>query len=151
MASQQLNQGNYWSAAAYEGCATADTAIAVIPFGLAARSAQVVARAGTGLLGTAADEAVSTGRALVPYYPAANGFLGDATQTTLEAGQTIDRYGGSAISRFFSPAGTPAAMRALPPGVADQTLRSFEVLQPFSVELGIRCARIRTIRARNPI
>ncbi len=102
---------------------------AVSLLGIAAEGtggAAAVARAGT------AAEAASTGRALVPYYPANGGFLGEATQTTLQTGQTIDRYGGGAISRFFSPAGTPAAMRALPPGVVNQPLRSFEVLQPFS-------------------
>jgi hypothetical protein len=57
MASQQLNQGNYWSAAAYEVLATADVAAAVIPFGLAARGTQVAVRAGTSLLETAAESA----------------------------------------------------------------------------------------------
>lgn len=48
-------------------------------------------------------------------------------------GTLIDRYGGSGFSRFFSPAGTPAAARALPPGTASQSLRTFEVLKPFEV------------------
>lgn len=39
-------------------------------------------------------------------------------------------------SRFFSPPGTPAAARALPPEVAGQSLRSFQVLKPFEVQSG---------------
>jgi RHS repeat-associated protein len=86
--------------------------------------------------GVVARGAAAESRALAPYFPTANGFIGATSQTTLQAGQVIDRYGGSAASRFFSPAGTPAAARALPPGTAAQGLRSFEVLKPFGVEAG---------------
>jgi hypothetical protein len=44
--------------------------------------------------------------------------------------------GGSKFSQFFSPAGTPAAARALPADTAGQALRTFEVLKPLSVEAG---------------
>ena len=89
------------------------------------------------LAGTPAAQGVEgTGTALTSYFPANNGFLGASSETTLEAGQTIDRYGGSAYSQFFSPQGVPAEMRALPPGVAEQGLRTFQVTQPFSVESG---------------
>jgi Tuberculosis necrotizing toxin len=37
---------------------------------------------------------------------------------------------------FFSPPGTPASARALPPGVADQQLRTFQVMKPFEVHFG---------------
>jgi hypothetical protein len=51
-------------------------------------------------------------------------------------GEIIDRYGGSAFSRFFSPSGMAEGARALPPGSAGQTLRSFKVMKPFEVEAG---------------
>ncbi len=59
-------------------------------------------------------------------------------QTTagLVRGQFIDRYGGSDVSRFFSPAGTPAAARSLPPTTLSLPLRTFEVMKPFEVEAG---------------
>lgn len=80
--------------------------------------------------------AEETGTALTTYFPTNNGFLGATSETRLESGQVIDRYGGSEFSRFFSPQGVPDEMRALPPGVADQGLRTFQVMQPFSVESG---------------
>jgi len=83
----------------------------------------------------AANAAGAAERALVPYFPAGNGLLGATSQTMLRQGQVIDRVGGSAISRFFSPAGTPLAARALPPGTSGP-LQAFEVLKPFSVESG---------------
>lgn len=70
------------------------------------------------------------------FYPANNGFAGATERTFLMPGQTIDRYGGSGYSRFFSPAGTAEAARALPPGTAGQSLRSFEVMKPFEVQSG---------------
>jgi len=80
--------------------------------------------------------AKSTTSAIKPYYPANQGFLGETSREFLYAGQRIDRYGGTASSRFFSPAGTPAGARSLPPGTASQPLRSFEVVKPFEVESG---------------
>jgi len=78
----------------------------------------------------------STSKELTTFFPHNNGFLGSPTKATLQPGQTIDRFGGSDVSRFFSPTGTPAAMRALPPGTAQQPLRTFEVLKPIGVESG---------------
>jgi hypothetical protein len=75
-------------------------------------------------------------RALTTYYPAANGFLGATSQGMLSVGTTVDRYGGTPLSRFFSPAGTPLAARSLPPDIAMQSLRSFKVVKPFTVETG---------------
>jgi hypothetical protein len=80
--------------------------------------------------------AKSTSKALTTYFPPNNGFLGSTAKTTLKPGQTIDRFGGSDVSRFFSPTGTSRAMRSLPPGTASQPLRSFEVLKPIGVESG---------------
>jgi hypothetical protein len=80
--------------------------------------------------------AKSAPTAIKPYYPANQGFLGETSREFLYAGQRIDRYGGTASSRFFSPAGTPATARSLPPGTASQSLRSFEVVKPFEVESG---------------
>jgi hypothetical protein len=42
-------------------------------------------------------------------------FLGPTSREFLYEGTMIDRFGGTDYSRFFSPAGTPAAGRALPP------------------------------------
>jgi Tuberculosis necrotizing toxin len=76
------------------------------------------------------------GTALQKLYPEANGFLGATRSEFLYAGTRIDRYGGTGASRFFSPAGTPVAARALPPGVTSQALRTFEVVKPFEVQAG---------------
>ena len=83
----------------------------------------------------AAEAELATGRAIVPFYPPENGFLRSTTTRLLQQGEVIDRVGGSEISRFFSPSGTPLAARALPPGTSGP-LRSFEVLKPFPVESG---------------
>jgi hypothetical protein len=86
--------------------------------------------------GLLAAEGLVESTALTTYYPAANGFLGATSETALEVGTVIDRYGGSEYSRFFSPAGTPLAARSLPPQTAAMGLRSLEVLSPFTVESG---------------
>jgi RHS repeat-associated protein len=77
-----------------------------------------------------------SGTAVSQFYPANNGFLGETMRRFLYSGERIDRYGGSEFSRFFSPEGTPAGARALPPGTAGQPLRTFEVVKPFEVEAG---------------
>ena len=74
--------------------------------------------------------------AIQPYFPANNGFLGATERQFLMPGQVIDRYGGTASSRFFSPAGTSEAARALPAGSAGQPIRTFEVMKPFEVDAG---------------
>lgn len=76
------------------------------------------------------------GREVEPWYPTSNGFLGQTEEVFLQPGQMIDRYGGSGFSKFFSPQGVPAEMRALPPSAANQPLRTFEVLKPFPVQSG---------------
>jgi hypothetical protein len=63
--------------------------------------------------------------ALTKFYPENAGFAGATEQTFLMPGQTIDRYGGSGYSRFFSPQGTADWARSLPPGTAGQPLRTF--------------------------
>jgi len=83
-----------------------------------------------------AAKTTPTSTAIVPYYPPANGFAGATTRQFLMPGQTIDRFGGSGASRFFSPTGTSEAARALPPGTAGQPLRTFEVVKPFEVDSG---------------
>ena len=88
-----------------------------------------------GELGSGLEDLVGT--ALQSFYPTNSGFLGEATRDYLYPGQQIDRYGGSDYSQFFSPVGTPAEARSLPPGVDDLPLRTFEVLKPFEVESGI--------------
>jgi hypothetical protein len=74
--------------------------------------------------------------AVQPYFPVNNGFLGATERHFLMPGQVITRYGGTASSRFFSPAGTSAAARALPAGSAGQPMRTFEVMKPFEVDAG---------------
>ena len=74
--------------------------------------------------------------AVQSYYPPNQGFLSETTREFLYKGHRFDRYGGSDISRFFSPANTPPVARSLPPGTASQPLRSFEVMKPFEVESG---------------
>jgi RHS repeat-associated protein len=89
-----------------------------------------------GELALASQAAASTGRALVPYYPSANGFIGPTSQVTLKRGALIDRFGGSPYSQFFSPVGTPMQARSLPSLTATQPLRTFEVMAPIQVEAG---------------
>jgi Tuberculosis necrotizing toxin len=85
----------------------------------------------------AGEIAGKTITAIRPYFPVNNGFLGATEKQFLMPGQTIDRFGGSVYSRFFSPSGTSEAARALPAGSAGQPLRSFEVMKPFPVDVGI--------------
>ena len=89
--------------------------------------------------GATAEEAVaaeSEVTALTKFYPDNAGFADATERTFLMPGQTIDRYGGSGYSRFFSPQGTPAWARSLPPGTAAQPLRTFKVVKPFEVQSG---------------
>jgi RHS repeat-associated protein len=74
--------------------------------------------------------------ALTKFYPENAGFAGATERTFLMPGQTIDRYGGSRVSRFFSPQGTADWARSLPPGTTGQPLRTFEVVKPFEVQSG---------------
>lgn len=74
--------------------------------------------------------------ALSRFYPEHAGFAGAVSRRFLMPGQTIDRYGGSGYSRFFSPQGTPSWARSLPPGTAAQPLRTFRVVKPFEVQSG---------------
>lgn len=97
------------------------------------RAAGIATIVGGGLSGAAAKTETM---ALQRFYPVNNGFAGATERTFLMPGQAIDRYGGSGYSRFFSPAGTAEAARALPPGTAGQSLRSFEVMKPFEVQSG---------------
>ncbi|WP_344609651.1 TNT domain-containing protein [Sporichthya brevicatena] len=80
--------------------------------------------------------AKTVGSEVETWYPTGNGFLGQTEEVFLQPGQVIDRYGGSGLSKFFSPQGVPPEMRALPPGTASQALRTFEVLKPFPVQAG---------------
>jgi len=69
-------------------------------------------------------------------FPPNEGFLGEITVLMLQPGQKIDRYGGTPVSRFFSPQGTPLEARSLPPETAKQILRTFEVVKEFEVNAG---------------
>jgi RHS repeat-associated protein len=110
------------------GALAAETALCLAP--------ELRAASGGVRLGSRFFATKSTSKELTTFFPPNNGFIGSTTKTTLQPGQTIDRFGGSDVSRFFSPADTPPAMRALPPGTAQLPLRTFEVLKPISVESG---------------
>ncbi|MCS6973595.1 MAG: TNT domain-containing protein [Cyclobacteriaceae bacterium] len=73
--------------------------------------------------------------ALTKFYPANNGFLGATERTFLMPGEQISRYG-SGAGKFFSPAGTPLPMRALPPGANTNIFNTYKVLKPFEVQAG---------------
>ena len=102
---------------------------------LAVCASQFVAFAAIGQSTLAAKSTATT--SVAPFYPPKQGFTGETTSRFLYTGERIDRYGGSASSRFLSPASTPLEARALPPGTAALPLRSFEVVKPFQVESGI--------------
>lgn len=124
--------GNYFTSGLLFVGALADAWMGLVTGGESSALLNTMRRTVFGVRGL-----LTTGsRALTPYFPAANGFLGPSLQTTLKAGTLIDRYGGTAASRFFSPAGTPLGARALPPGTAAQGLRSFEVIKALEVEAG---------------
>jgi hypothetical protein len=118
-----------------------------VAIGALKKTAQAEATGADGLMALSAvkaEKAATSGvvavkgnsAAIKPFYPPNNGFLGETSRHFLPVGDRIDRYGGSGFSRFFSPAGTPAGARALPPGSAGQPLRTFEVVKPFEVEAG---------------
>jgi hypothetical protein len=90
---------------------------------------------GVARVAAAAEGAEATSTAIAKYWPPNNGVLGEAVQTTLQPGTVIDRFGALG-GRFASPAGTPFAMRALPPGAASAPYNMFRVLQPFEVNAG---------------
>ena len=74
-------------------------------------------------------------KALTKFYPSNNGFLGAAERQFLMPGQQLSRFGGNS-GKFFSPAGTPLSMRALPPGANTSIHNTFKVLKPFEVQAG---------------
>ena len=74
-------------------------------------------------------------KALQTYYPPNSGFLKDPVNTTLNPGTTIDRYGLSS-GRYASPTGTPAEMRALPPGTMEKPYSVYEVMKPVDTLSG---------------
>jgi RHS repeat-associated protein len=87
-------------------------------------------------LGLSCKQDGSKTTSIKKFYPDDEGFLGILEHKFLKPGEKIDRFGGSDYSRFFSPQGTPKQARALPPGTADQTLRTFQVAKPFEVKSG---------------
>jgi RHS repeat-associated protein len=132
-ASNVTRQGLNWATG--KQCGFSVTSLA-LETGAGALGGAIAKGAGKLVSGAAARGATGVGTAIVRYFPPNNGFLGSAAKSVLQVGQRIDRYGGSAVSRFFSPAGTPLAARSLPPETAAQALRSFEVLKPLEVEAG---------------
>jgi RHS repeat-associated protein len=74
-------------------------------------------------------------QALVPYYPPNQGFVEAPAQATLVPGTVVDRYGGTGGS-FLSPQGTPVGARSLPFGAENNTLNTYQVMQPINVNAG---------------
>ena len=73
---------------------------------------------------------VKSSTALKTYWPPNDGFLGEASPKTFQAGEMFDRYGYSG-GTFGAPVGTPAEMRALEPGTLSKPYNVYKVLQPF--------------------
>ncbi|HKI02567.1 MAG TPA: glycohydrolase toxin TNT-related protein [Thermoanaerobaculia bacterium] len=73
-----------------------------------------------------------------PYWPPNRGFEGDPSETTLQPGTLIDRYGGfmkdgqfQDKGTFVAPEDTPFEQRALPQETAQKTYSVYEVLKPI--------------------
>jgi len=73
--------------------------------------------------------------ALQTYYPPNSGFLKDPIKTTLNPGTKIDRYGYPS-GYYTSPVGTPAEMRALPPGTLEKPYTVYEIVKPVDTLSG---------------
>jgi hypothetical protein len=71
-----------------------------------------------------------------PIYPPNNGFDGTPTNTTLQPGTKIDRYGGNPDGKFFSDPGTPFSNRAMPGSTPPSQYAVYEVLKPLNVQSG---------------
>jgi RHS repeat-associated protein len=137
-----VHAGNYGMAAGWFATMLVQQYVGVVTAG---RSTQAQASARAVRAAMAERQAIvsatsSTAKtriaSLTGFYPGNAGFVGPTKQVFLMPGQIIDRYGGGSYSRFFSPPGTPNWARALPPGTASQSLRSFEVVKPFEVQSG---------------
>jgi hypothetical protein len=136
------------AALAVSGVGTAATVAAGSPAGQATASglAAVVDLAATGGASPAGAVAAKTERAVaaatgeeraagVSFYPPNRGFAEGSGPSSLIPGAKVDRYGGTGGS-FVSPAGTPAAARSLPPGVASRPLNTYEVVKPIEGTAG---------------
>lgn len=77
----------------------------------------------------------SSGSAASIKWPPNYGFKGTPVQKTLPAGTRVDRYGYEG-GRFVSPAGTPYAARALPPGSDKKPFNTYVTTRPVSVKAG---------------
>ena len=86
-------------------------------------------------LGLAGCKGDVPSKALVPYWPPDDGFVGRHQPEWRESGELLNRYGGSG-GRFASPAGTPYPMRSLPPGSDARPLHTYRVNRTFQTESG---------------
>lgn len=78
---------------------------------------------------------IKAGNEIQTYYPPNNGFKNEPSNVTLKSGTLIDRYG-FPQGRFASPYGTPAEMRALPPGAIQNPYSVYRVTEPIEVQAG---------------
>lgn len=77
----------------------------------------------------------TTSRAIVPYYPPNQGFVGASARASLVPGTVVDRYGGT-DGFFLSPQGVAPWARALSYGAESRPLNAFTVLKPIEVDAG---------------
>ncbi len=70
-----------------------------------------------------------------PNWSENNGFAGEPTNTVLEPGTRVDRYGGVNGS-FVSPEGTPYTQRSLPAGYDKLPYHIYEVVESIEVQSG---------------
>ncbi len=68
-------------------------------------------------------------------WPSNNGFTGEVKETTLKAGDIIDRYGPES-GKFTSPQGISFSERALPPASQEAVYHKYEVLRELDVKSG---------------
>lgn len=55
----------------------------------------------------------------------------------MRPGELIDRVGDIQNARYFAPAGTPIEARSLLPGTNINNLKTYEVVKPFPVKMGV--------------
>ncbi len=141
-----FQEGRYWAGIGYSTLTVSDVLLAkalatavvkgVVKVGVKVATKEAVELAAKDATEVVVkDAAKGSTTALTKFYPVNNGFLGTTERTFLMPGEQISRYG-STSGKFFSPAGTPLPMRALPPGSNTSIINSYKVLKPFEIQAG---------------
>jgi len=102
-----------------------------ITFSVSLSDEVVVSASKVGGKGVAAGASTKT-TAVAKYWPGNGGALGKWKTKYLMPGAEIDRFG-SGFGKYFSPKGTPNAMRALPGGNTG-AYNAYRVIKPFPVQ-----------------